>query len=138
MLRLSIKDHQKTVKNTSDNQTAVSPFRAGLLCKCPRCGEGKLYDGFLTIGEKCPHCDLDYSVFDAADGPAVFIIMFLGLVIVALALIVEVKFQPPIWLHLLLWIPSILGGSLLLLRPAKGLMVAAQYHFKAEEGKLDK
>lgn len=100
-------------------------------------GQEKLYKGFLTFGEKCPQCGLDYGMFDSGDGPAVFIIMFLGFIIVGLALVVEVKFGPPIWLHLLLWVPSILGGSLLLLRPAKALMVAAQYHFNAQEGKLD-
>ncbi|VAX03118.1 hypothetical protein MNBD_ALPHA03-1404 [hydrothermal vent metagenome] len=124
------------MKNASENKT-VSPFRAGLLCVCPRCGVGKLYTGFLTFKDKCPNCELDYGIFDAGDGPAPFIVMFLGLLIVGLALIVEVKFQPPFWLHFLLWFPSIVGGSLLLMRPAKALMVALQYHFKAEEGKLD-
>ncbi|PCI34310.1 MAG: hypothetical protein COB54_00510 [Alphaproteobacteria bacterium] len=118
-------------------KNAVSPLRAGLLCRCPRCGQGKLYDGFFTFGQKCTYCDLDYTNFDSGDGPAVFIIMFLGFLIVGLALVVEVKFEPPLWLHLILWIPSIMGGSLGLLRPSKALMVAAQYHFNASEGKLD-
>ncbi|HEC01367.1 MAG TPA: DUF983 domain-containing protein [Sphingomonadales bacterium] len=121
----------------SPNNTTVSPLRAGLFCKCPKCGRGKLYAGFLTFGEKCPNCGLDFTKFDSGDGPAVFIIMFLGFIIVGLALFVEVKFSPPLWLHLILWIPSIIGGALLLLRPAKALMVAAQYHFNASEGKLD-
>lgn len=123
--------------NNISEENAVSPFRAGLLCKCPKCGTGKLYSGFLTFGESCDQCGLDYSTFDSGDGPAVFIIMFLGFIIVGLALFVEVKFSPPIWLHLLMWVPCIIGGSLLLLRPAKALMVAAQYNFNASEGKLD-
>ena len=98
---------------------------------------GKLYDGFLTFGQKCTHCDLNYTSFERGDGPAVFIIMFLGFIIVGLALVVEVRFKPPLWVHLLLWIPAIIGGALSLLRPAKALMVAAQYHFNAQEGKLD-
>lgn len=124
--------------NKQSEKNTVSPFRAGLLCVCPKCGVGKLYKAFLTFGDKCSHCDLDFTTFDSGDGPAVFIIMFLGLIIVGLALVVEVKFGPPMWLHLLLWIPCIIGGSLLMLRPAKALMVAAQYHFSAREGKLDK
>lgn len=122
--------------NMSD-ENKVSPFRAGLFCLCPRCGVGKIYNGFLTFGDKCSHCDLDYGIFDSGDGPAVFIIMFLGFIVVGLALVVEVKFQPPLWLHMMLWGPCIIGGSLALLRPAKALMVAMQYHFKAQEGKLD-
>lgn len=124
------------MKNASENKT-VSPLRAGLLCVCPKCGVGKLYTGFLTFKDKCTNCELDYDIFDAGDGPAPFIVMLLGLFIVGLALIVEVKLHPPLWLHFLLWFPSIVGGSLLLMRPAKALMVALQYHFKAEEGKLD-
>lgn len=124
------------MNNISEKNT-VSPIRAGLLCKCPRCGEGKLYNGFLAFADKCSYCDLDYTNFDSGDGAAAFIIMFLGFIIVGLALVVEVKFSPPIWLHLLMWIPAIIGGSLFMLRPAKALMVAAQHHFNASEGKLD-
>lgn len=124
------------MENSSKDFT-VSPLRAGLLCRCPRCGQGKLYVGFLTFGDRCSHCDLDYSIFDSGDGPAVFIILFLGFFVVGLALVVEVKFQPPLWVHMMLWIPMIMGGALLLLRPAKALMIAAQYHFNAKEGKLD-
>jgi len=98
---------------------------------------GKLYDGFLTVAPKCSCCGLDYGPFDSGDGPAVFIVMILGFVVVGLALVVEVKFSPPLWVHMLLWIPLIVGGSLALLRPAKALMVGAQYHFKAAEGTLD-
>lgn len=123
--------------NNSSEKNTVSPFRAGLLCKCPKCGEGRLYEGFLTFADHCSHCDLDYNSFDAGDGAAAFIIMFLGFIIIGLALVVEVKFGPPIWLHLLIWIPAIIAGSLGMLRPAKALMVAAQYHFNASEGKLD-
>lgn len=123
--------------NNGSEKYVVSPFRAGLLCKCPKCGVGGLYSGFLTFGDKCAHCGLDHTCFDAGDGAVAFITTFVGFVIVALALAVEVKFGPPIWLHLLLWIPCIIGGSLLLMRPVKALMVAAEYHFNASEGKHD-
>jgi len=121
----------------NDLQNSVSPFRAGLSCKCPGCGKGKLYDGFLTFADQCDQCGLDYSEFDSGDGPAVFIIMILGFLTVGLALGVEVRFKPPMWVHMLLWGPMVIGGALLLLRPAKALMVALQYHFNASEGRLD-
>ncbi|MFC7048990.1 DUF983 domain-containing protein [Emcibacter nanhaiensis] len=117
--------------------TPVSPLKAGLGCKCPRCGEGRLFTGYLTLPERCPNCGLDYSPFDSADGPAVFIILILGFFIVALALLVEVKFSPPLWVHIVLWAPLTIIGSLAMLRPFKALMIALQYHFKAEEGKTD-
>ncbi len=121
----------------NSEKDTVSPLGAGLFCKCPACGVGRLYEGYLTFPDRCKNCGLDYGQFDTADGPAVFIILLLGFLVVGLALVVEVKFQPPVWLHMLIWIPVIIGGALLLLRPAKALMVALQYHFKAQEGKID-
>src|SRR4051794_26274391 len=62
----------------------------GIACKCPRCGKGKLYAGFLTLRPACENCGLDYAFIDSGDGPAVFIIMIAGAIVVACALIVEI------------------------------------------------
>jgi uncharacterized protein (DUF983 family) len=108
----------------------------GVACKCPRCGEGKLYAGFLTLRPSCENCGLDYAFIDSGDGPAVFIIMLAGAVVVGGALIVEVKYQPPFWLHAALWLPLILATTLLPLRSMKALLIALQFHHKAAEGRL--
>ena len=108
----------------------------GLACKCPRCGEGKLYAGFLTLRPACEKCDLDYAFIDSGDGPAVFIIMIAGAIVVGCALIVEIKYQPPFWLHAALWLPLILATTLLPLRSMKALLIALQFHHKAAEGRL--
>jgi uncharacterized protein (DUF983 family) len=113
----------------------VSPLRAGLACRCPRCGRGPLYRGYLTLAPSCSVCGLDYGAADSGDGPAVFIVLVLGAVIVAMALIVEVRYQPPFWLHALIWPPLVLGGALGLLRPAKAFMVALQFHHRAGPGR---
>src|SRR5947199_8148921 len=105
----------------------VSPVRAALWCRCPRCGEGRLFTGLLNVRPSCPACGLDLSAQDAGDGPAVFVILFLGLIVVGLAAIVEIKFTPPIWVHLVLWTPLILGGAILMLRPLKAGLIALQY-----------
>lgn len=105
----------------------VSLVRAALGCRCPRCGEGALFIGLLTVRPACPSCALDFSAEDAGDGPAVFVIFFLGLIVVGLAAFVELKFAPPIWLHLLLWTPLILVGAVLMLRPLKAGLIALQY-----------
>jgi len=94
--------------------------------------------GFLTLRPRCEHCGLDYSFADSGDGPAVFIILFAGFIVVAAALITEIVYQPPFWLHAVLWLPLILIVTILPLRPMKGLMVALQFHHKAAEGKLEK
>jgi uncharacterized protein (DUF983 family) len=114
----------------------LSPFVTGPLCRCPRCGKGKLFHGFLNLAPRCDVCGLDYSFIDAGDGPSVFIILFAGFVVVAAALIVEATYQPPFWVHAVLWVPLILLTTIGPLRPTKGLMVALQYHHKAAEGRL--
>jgi uncharacterized protein (DUF983 family) len=108
----------------------------GLACKCPRCGRGKLYSGFLTLRPACEFCRLDYAFIDSGDGPAVFIIMIAGAIVVACALIVEVKYEPPFWVHAVLWLPLILATTLLPLRSMKSLLIALQFHHKAAEGRL--
>jgi uncharacterized protein (DUF983 family) len=114
-----------------------NPFAAGLACRCPRCGKGRLFDGFLSLKSRCEACGLDYSFIDAGDGPAVFVIMIAGFIVVAAALVVELRYQPPFWLHAALWGPLILLTTLAPLRAIKGLLVALQYHHKAREGRLE-
>ncbi len=114
------------------------PVIAGLLCRCPRCGKGKLFSGFLTLRPRCEACGLDYKFADAGDGPAVFIILIGGLIVVAAALFTEILYQPPYWVHTALWLPLILLVTLGPLRPMKGLLIALQYHHKAAEGRLDR
>ncbi len=115
-----------------------SPFATGLACKCPRCGHGRLFAGFLTFADRCKVCGLDLKKADSGDGPAVFIIFILGFLVVPLALWVESRFAPPMWLHMAIWPPVILGAALGLLRPMKGVMIALQYRHKASEsGAID-
>src|SRR5437667_967780 len=116
--------------------TVTETALRGLACKCPRCGKGRLYAGFLNLRPACERCGLDYAFIDAGDGPAVFIIMIAGAVVVAAALIVEVKYAPPLWLHAVLWLPLILATTLLPLRSMKALLIALQFHHKAAEGRL--
>ncbi|MBB6467011.1 uncharacterized protein (DUF983 family) [Aminobacter lissarensis] len=116
----------------------VEPIAAGLKGRCPRCGEGKLFCNFLSVGKQCGVCRLDYSFADAGDGPAVFVILIIGFVVVGLALWLEVNFGPPLWLHLLLWVPLTVVLSLGSLRLIKGVLITLQYRNKAAEGRLDK
>jgi uncharacterized protein (DUF983 family) len=114
------------------------PIGRGLRGRCPRCGEGRLFQGFLSLRPACGHCGLDYSFADAGDGPAVFVILIGGGIVVFAALITEVVYQPPYWLHALLWLPLILIVTLAPLRLLKGLLIALQYHHKAAEGRLER
>ena len=115
----------------------VSPFAAGLKSRCPRCGEGHLFSGFLTIGQSCESCGLEYDFADAGDGPAVFIIMIAGAIVVMLWAIVDALFHPPVIVHLMLWIPVTIVLCLAMLRPFKATMIALQYANQAREGRSD-
>jgi len=125
-----------TDDRSTDDRSLGTPIMRGLRARCPSCGEGRLYQGFLTLRPKCERCGLDYSFADAADGPAVFVILISGFIVVFAALGVEFAYQPPYWVHAMLWLPLIALTTLGPLRPIKGVMIALQYHHKAAEGRL--
>jgi uncharacterized protein (DUF983 family) len=119
------------------NQAAsISPFVAGLAGRCPRCGKGPLFTGFIALAPRCASCGLDYSFADSGDGPAVFIALIGGFIVLGVALWTEIIYEPPIWVHMVLFLPLTIIVCLGLLRPFKGLLIAAQYRSKAEEGRL--
>ncbi len=115
----------------------VDPIKVGLQGCCPRCGRGKLFDGFLKLKPHCSACGLDYAFADAGDGPAVFVMLIVGFLIIGLALWFDSVFAPPVWLHALIWLPLTVILSLVLLRKLKGIMVALQYRNNASEGSID-
>ncbi|MFC7475376.1 DUF983 domain-containing protein [Dankookia sp. GCM10030260] len=98
-----------------------------LLGRCPRCGSGPLFSGLLTVRQACPSCDLDLRAHDAGDGPAMAGIFIVGTLVVIMALVVDLKYQPALWVHALVWPVVILVLSLAVMRIAKALLVALQY-----------
>jgi uncharacterized protein (DUF983 family) len=113
------------------------PLAYGALGRCPSCGEGPLFEGFLKVAPACSTCGQDLTKADSGDGPAVFVILIAGFLVAFAALYVELAFRPPIWLHLALWMPLTVIVSLGLLRPLKGLMLAAQFINRAAEARSD-
>lgn len=109
----------------------VSWLSSGLRSRCPRCGSGPLYDGLLTVRERCPVCDLDLRGQDPGDGPAVFVILILGFLVVGMAVLLEIKYEPPLWVHAVLWPAIILGGAILMLRTFKAILIALQFRHRA-------
>jgi len=117
-------------------ETLSGAIFAGLACRCPRCGRGKLFHGFLSLRPRCDACGLDYDFADAGDGPAVFIMFLAGFIVVGAALITEIVYQPPLWVHAVLWLPLIVIVTIGPLRPMKGLMIGLQYHHRAGESRF--
>jgi uncharacterized protein (DUF983 family) len=116
----------------------VSPYIAGLTGKCPRCGEGNLFDGLLALAPSCGKCGLDYSFADAGDAPAIIVMTVAGFIVLGAVLIVEILYQPPYWVHALIALPLAAIFCIALLRPTKSMMIALQYFNKAEEGRPEK
>lgn len=116
----------------------VSPFQAGIKGRCPSCGQGRMFSGYLTLRERCEACGLDYAFADAGDGAAWFVMLIVGFVVVGGALILEIKAQPPMWLHAAIWGPLTIALVLGLLRPLKGILLALQFKHKAAPGELEK
>lgn len=110
-----------------------NPLLAGVAGRCPNCGEGFLFDGFLKVASTCDACGYDFTKADSGDGPAVFVILIAGFIVAFGALFTEFTVHPPIWVHLILWLPGVLILSLAMMRPLKGAMLAAQFMNKASE-----
>ncbi|HAC00585.1 DUF983 domain-containing protein [Brevundimonas naejangsanensis] len=100
--------------------------RAGLMGRCPACGRGPLFEGFLKRRASCEACGFDLGAVETGDGAATFIMQIAGFLVGFSALAVEIAFSPPIWLHLIVWLPLTAGLALALMRPGKGLMTALQ------------
>ncbi|MFO1114917.1 MAG: DUF983 domain-containing protein [Beijerinckiaceae bacterium] len=114
----------------------LSPYSTGLAGRCPRCGEGKLFKGFITIADKCEVCGQDFKFADSGDGPAIFVMLIAGFVIVGAALWLEISYEPPFWVYFVVFLPLTLVVCLGMLRPLKSVLVALQYANKAEQGRL--
>jgi uncharacterized protein (DUF983 family) len=125
----------RVVKESS--MTAAKPgaplAAVALRGRCPRCGIGRLFNGYLTIAPTCTNCGLSYAANDTADGPAFFIMLPLCIITAVAALVFELKAEPPLWLHIVIWPLFIAGVIGLTLRPVKALMVALQYRYRDVE-----
>src|SRR6185312_10972896 len=113
----------------------TSPVLCGFKGRCPRCGQGALFAGGLAVSESCGHCGLSYAFADSGDGPAVFAIFILGFLVLAAALLLEFRVQPPVWVHVVLWgvlTPLLAFG---LLRVLKASLIALQYKHEAGEAR---
>jgi uncharacterized protein (DUF983 family) len=125
---------------TDDNAqyAPVDPMKAALSASCPRCGNGKLFDGLTKPKKRCASCGLDYSFIDAGDGPAIFVILLADLLVVGFAVWVELTYQPSVWLHILVFAPLGVALTLWLMRTLKALLIALQYRNNAAPGVIDR
>ena len=128
---------EPTPRDAAASNAPPSIVDAGLKGLCPRCGAPTLFAGWLKFAARCRACGLDLQQFNVGDGPAAFLTLILGTIVVALAIALELTLHPPLWVHMLIWIPVTLAGVVLSLRLAKGALLAAEYRNAAREGRID-
>jgi uncharacterized protein (DUF983 family) len=125
------------IAGMSDNYYPdLSPLKTGLAGKCPRCGRGRLFDGYLTVAKSCASCGLSYDFADGGDGAAWFVMLIVGFLGVGSILGIEAAYRPAFWVHVLIAIPLLIVLPLVLLRPAKGILLCQQWKTGAREGRL--
>jgi uncharacterized protein (DUF983 family) len=129
-------DETRFTDDTGKVWPRLEPVRTGPFGRCPRCGEGHIFKGFLTLRDSCEVCGLDYSFAEPADGPAFFVQCFTCVPAVIFTIMLEIMVSPPFWVHLVTSLPLVVLSCVLPLRPLKGWLVASQFFFKAREGRL--
>ncbi len=121
---------------TENYYPQLSALSTGLAGKCPRCGRGKLFAGYLTVAGSCRNCGLSFAFADSGDGAAWFVMLFVCVVGVGSIVGVEIAYSPPFWVHVSIAIPTLILMPLLLLRPVKGFLLCQQWNTKAREGRV--
>ncbi|WP_313809264.1 DUF983 domain-containing protein [Sphingobium sp.] len=119
-------------RHSASQSLLVAAFRGA----CPQCGAPALFSGSVRFAPSCNSCGLDYGQFNVGDGPAAFLTLIIGAVMVAVALVLELKAHPPLWVHILLWTPLTVAAVVGSLRGAKGALLILEYRNKAREGRL--
>lgn len=101
--------------------------------RCPACFKGKIYQGMLRVKDQCPSCGYDLSKSDVGDGAAYIGICIVGTLVVLLAVWLEFAYMPPLWLHVILWLPVTIIGTIVILKLAKTWLIHAQYCYRHKE-----
>jgi uncharacterized protein (DUF983 family) len=114
-----------------------SPFIAGLRLRCPQCGKGEVFEGYLKFRDHCRACGADFKSADAGDGPAVFVILIVGAIVAPLLIVLQYGLDLPGWLALALTMTAAVALCLALLPPFKAVLFALQWKHKAREATSD-
>ena len=101
--------------------------RRGLTCRCPACGEGRLFGRFLKNVPACQSCGEALDGHRADDLPAYIVITLVGHIVISLLFAVEMLTEWPLWLHLVIWLPLTLGLAVALIQPVKGGLIGYQW-----------
>ena len=94
-----------------------------------------MFSGWIRFAGRCRACGLDYSTFNVGDGPAAFLILIVGAIVVTGALVLDAAAEPPWWVHLV-WVPVAAALTIGGLRLTKAWLLAQEYKHRAREGRI--
>lgn len=118
---------------TAARSSFFASLRRGFSRRCPQCGRGSLFRGYVKANDNCASCSLPFDPLRTDDVAPYFTIFIVGHVIVPLILVVEQQIAPPVWIQLAVWLPATLLLTLALLPYVKGAAMAAIWHLKAKD-----
>lgn len=127
-----------TRENNPETKGQPGIASAALFALCPECGSRTLFSGLTKFAPRCRACGLDLEQFNVGDGPAAFLTLIIGALVVALALTVELTWSPPFWVHVILWVPLTAAAVIWGLRAGKAALLATEYQRRAGEGQIKK
>lgn len=127
MSHMEDKETDTDLLPTSKERSVWHSMRNGLRCRCPRCNRGKIFGKYLKIKDSCSHCGQEFYHHRADDFPPYITITIVGHIILSAATSVQIIYGPPMWVHMLLWLPLILFMSLAMLPPVKAALVGIQW-----------
>ncbi|MEH6755982.1 MAG: DUF983 domain-containing protein [Parasphingorhabdus sp.] len=125
------------MNDTEQTKGQPDVLPAALFGLCPNCGQKTLFSSMTAFAQKCRACGLDYSEYNVGDGPAAFLTLIVGGLVLALALIVELNYHPPILVHVILWIPLTIAAVIGSLRMSKAMLLILEHRNQAREGSVD-
>jgi uncharacterized protein (DUF983 family) len=125
------------MKQSQNSEGRPGIMQVALSGLCPQCGAKTLFAGPAKFAERCSSCGLNYSSFNVGDGPAALLTLVIGALVIVLAVLVDVAFNPPFWVQALIWVPFTVALTVISLRAAKGALLAAEYRNKAGEAGMD-
>lgn len=112
-------------------------FSAAFFGLCPDCGAKTLFDGIARFSDRCDSCGLDYGSYNVGDGPAAFLTMGVGAIIIVCAVLLDIAARPPFWVHAVIWIPVTAALTVICLRMAKGMLLIVEHRREAYEARGD-
>ncbi|GAA0474241.1 DUF983 domain-containing protein [Parasphingorhabdus litoris] len=123
--------------DTENSKGQPDLIPAALFGLCPHCGQKTLFRSITAFSDKCRACGLDYREYNVGDGPAAFLTLIVGGLVLALALIVELNYRPSMWLHVILWFPLTIVAVVGSLRVSKAILLILEHRNQAREGSID-